>query len=93
MNIWKLSILNEDAIDWNASIYKGDVFVRAENEHDARRLASQRFCITKGKQSDGTVAAYPWMQKHLVLCEPAEDKKYAPTGEKKVLSPDDSELP
>ena len=40
MKIWKLSVFNEVSFDWRASTYKGETIIRAESEHNARRLAT-----------------------------------------------------
>jgi len=87
MKIWKLSVFNEVSFDWRASTYKGETIIRAESEHNARRLATLSFFIAKPRASDGTIAANPWTQKNLVSCESIEDERYNSTGEEEVLFP------
>lgn len=88
MNIWKLSILNDESRDWNASTYKGEVFVRAESEHDARKQATLAFTIATERKLGKTTAVNPWSQGSLVSCESVEDERYEIEGNTRVLSPE-----
>ena len=45
MPIWTLEPLDLETPNWEASIYKGKVIVRAENERRARFLAAKAFGI------------------------------------------------
>ncbi len=88
MKIWKLSVLNEESNDWNASTYKGEVFVRAESEHDARMQATLAFAIATERKLGETTAVNPWSQGSLVSCEHVEDERYEVKGNAGVLSPE-----
>ncbi len=90
MKIWKLSVLNEESQDWNASTYKGEVFVRAESEQDARMQATLVFAIATKRKLFETTAVNPWSQGSLVSCGPVEDERYEVKGNAGVLSPESS---
>lgn len=88
MNIYVLKVVNTELSDWQASAYKGDCIVRASDEDDARRVATNHFHRAAEQSSNGLVPTNPWSQGALVSCEPYSGAEYPATGNAGILFPD-----
>ena len=86
MPIWKLTPLPTDSTDWNLSIYRGEVVVRAKDEREARHLATQRFGVGATVRPGKTTPLNPWRDSALVSCKMIQDHDYQDTGPAEVLS-------
>ncbi len=87
MNIWKLSIANPDSPNWEASTYKGEVIVRAEDERQARMVTAQAFSIATERIPGESTKYPPWNSSEDTICEIMENSEYTPEGEACVLEP------
>jgi hypothetical protein len=91
MPIWKLTPIDRASHHWKASTHCGQVHVRAGTEDEARRLASQAFCIGAKKTLHESTIIDPWEQAELVSCEENPNSGYSEAGQPKVLSPNQAE--
>jgi hypothetical protein len=88
MPVWKLKPVNLDSPHWRASIYKGEVIVRASDEHDARNQATLAFGICVKTTSRENTIINPWRQNNLVECFQINDAEYEEQGPSTILHPD-----
>ena len=88
MPIWKLEPKNLTQRDWNASTYKNTVIVRAQDEKEARNLATQAFGIAVERQAGEPIPIIPWGQDWLVNCSRLEDSKYDEDGPATIIFPE-----
>ncbi|RCK43240.1 hypothetical protein [Thalassospira profundimaris] len=54
--------------DWSASTHKTLVYVEADSEKEARKIAHRAFWIAADRKSDGRVPENPWKNPDMVLC-------------------------
>ncbi len=87
MRIWRLKALKLSSYHWQASIYRGNVIVRAETEADARRLATQAFWKATDKIPGKEVAVNPWSDPRLVAASVLAGSQYDPDGDEEILYP------
>lgn len=85
MQIWKLTVLDNDNSDWELSTYKGDLIVRAEDDHKARMQATHEFAIAAKAKPGQPTKINPWSQKSLVACEPYSGSEFPVEGRPSVL--------
>jgi hypothetical protein len=86
--IWKLSPIDLQAEEWECSIYKNDVVIRAAYEHEARDVAKGRFGIATAKRKSSRTLHSPWSQPTIVKCIRMEaDSNWEIDGPPAVLDP------
>ena len=85
MQIYGLSPVSVDALEWNASTYKGTVLVRAETEDDARQLACDRYWIATRTAG----LAPPWARADLVQAQVLAQPCHPRDGHSMILEPID----
>ncbi len=78
--IWKLKPTDVESDHWKGSTYKGEVIARAEDERQARALATLHF---RGADTE----ALPWWRPELVTCETVDDWEGETDGPAEVLYP------
>jgi len=88
MPIWRLTPINLQDPEWQASLYKGEVFVRAADADQARQTAAValRTQVDVRRVQD-TSWTTPWTQAHLVTCMREEGSIYQDDGPDAVLWP------
>jgi hypothetical protein len=90
MPIWKLSPINLHAEEWELSIYKGVVIVRAMDEDEAHNTASHKFGINGARHTTPHTLRNPWTNPALVQCvQLAADRSWEEDGPPAVLDPAD----
>ena len=87
MYIWKLSPIDLSSPNWEASIYKGDVVVRAESADKARHQATRAFFIATQRKLGEEVKGSPWRSDTESCCELLERSEYSDEGVAEILSP------
>lgn len=85
MEIWKLTVLDKDNPDWDLSIYKGDLIVRAETEHEARMQATFEFTIGAQGNPGQPTRNNPWNQENVVGCERYSGTEFSRQGDPSVV--------
>lgn len=85
MDIWKLTVLDNDSHDWDLSTYKGDLIVRAETEHKARMQATKELGIAAKAKPGHPTRNNPWSQKNVVGCERYSGFEFPKEGDPSVL--------
>lgn len=65
---YKLTPRDLENANWRCSTHKANCYVNAENEREARRLATAEFWIAGSTNPDGTVPRSPWNDFDLVDC-------------------------
>jgi len=91
MPIWKLSPINLDDPNWEASIFKSEVIVRADKEEAARRRCSMAFGIATVRKPREKVKVIPWGQPDLVRCARLANSEYSEEGPEAILVPEEAE--
>jgi hypothetical protein len=91
MPIWRLPPRNLDDDEWEASLYTGEVFIRAEDARDARRMATARFMRAVTGKTAGKPRWNPWEQARLVRCLREEYSGYTTEGPAGILWPQQHE--
>ena len=93
MKIWKLSPIDLDFAGWCCSDYQGDAIVRAEDEEEARDIATQHFSILAEKiSSSQETPRSPWNDSTVVKCIELSNSNYSTDGLAKLLKPMDSDI-
>ena len=87
MPVWKLSPLDLDDQNWEASSHRGPCIVRARSEADARATAAAAFDVRTGFRPGRGVTFPPWTRPALVKAERVENSPYATEGRTEVLEP------
>ncbi len=85
--IYRLSPKNLEANDWRGSIYHGVVLARANNEDEARKLASSAFEKWVEVERTESTPLPPWDQAGLALCEIVNNSQYFTSGPSEILEP------
>lgn len=88
MPLWKLTPLNADDPNWEASVFRDSVIVRADDSRIARLLAARAFGIATKHRAGEAVKIVPWDYRGLVRCEevPATED-YTEEGEPGIVHP------
>ena len=60
MQLWKLEPTNLTDNNWEASTYKGEVIIRAEDLHGAQHIAARAYGIATKRILGKTVKIIPW---------------------------------
>jgi len=89
MPIWRLEPTEIESTDWRRSTYKGQVVVRAKNENEARKLASEKFDTAADVEHGQNTPMNPWFQGELVRCEQLVGSDYVEAGPDAILSPNE----
>jgi hypothetical protein len=87
MVIWKLTPVDLDDPNWEASSHRGPVLVRAVNEQKARALAADAFDVKSGFRPGKGVRFPPWTRPALVSAVRAHDTRFDEDGPSEVLEP------
>ena len=70
MPLWKLTPIDMENPNWEASTHKGEVIARAETEEKARSLCVSAFRTGATKGHVGAIIPYPpWKYPEHVLCQ------------------------
>jgi hypothetical protein len=87
MRIYKLTPIETGTADWQRSVYKGEVIIRAHSENDARFIAAVSFEIAKQLTLGEKVTFGPWRDSSSVFCEELDDDRFSKIGPRMVISP------
>jgi hypothetical protein len=87
MAIWELKPTDVSSRDWEASTYRGKVFIRAESETIARQIAARAFVIAAQVRMGEKIMDIPWNQSLLVLASTTEDSVYQNSGNEEIVGP------
>ena len=87
MKIWKLSPLDLDFAGWCCSDYKGDITIRAEDEEEARNIATQRYGSATVKVPGQETPTNPWNDSTVVKCIELDNSNYSTDGPAELLEP------
>ena len=90
MTIWKLEPVNPDEHHWRASTYDGPLFVRAQDEAEARHLAAHAFAISPKSPPDVELPTLPWYSGRLVTCEHVAESGFEEDGADAIVGPEDA---
>ena len=69
MRLWKLTPVNLEHRNWEASTHQDIVVARAESDHDARSYARRLFAIATRHTPGEEIRTSPWMERDIVSCE------------------------
>ena len=87
MPVWKLTPIDLDDSNWEASSFRGAAVVRARTEAAARRAAAAAFDVSTRFPAGRGVRFPPWGSPELVKAERLEDPRYEAKGPTEVLDP------
>ncbi len=88
MPLWKLEPLDLGDRNWEASTYKGEVIVRADDLRRAQRLAARAFGIATQHRPGETVKIIPWDYSGLVAASQVQaTDEYAEDGDQGIVYP------
>ena len=87
MPIWKLTPIDLDDPNWEASSHRGLVIVRAPNEASAREAAEEAFGVPTRFPPGKGMRVPPWMRSELVRAEIIDSPIYSAEGPTEVLEP------
>jgi len=91
MKIWKLTPIDRNHRDWEASSYTREVIVRSESEERAREFVMGRFSRGAGKSAPSEIIkAAPWRKPDAVSVVEVKDGGYSKTGEEEILDPEEA---
>ena len=90
MRLYRLSPIDLSDISWERSRHLGEAVIRAEDEHEARLVASELW--HSGPGADG-VFINPWSRPSFSTCEEIIDGPYDTDGPAEVLEPNPAALP
>ncbi len=91
MKIWKLSPLDLNFAGWGCRPYHGDLIVRAEDEEEARNIATQKFGAVVLKEPGQETPLNPWNDPIAVKCIGLDNSNYSTDGPAELLEPEDFE--
>jgi transcriptional regulator with XRE-family HTH domain len=87
-SIWKLKPMNPKSINWKASIYCGEVVIRATSEREARSIATRAFAIAVRRA--GQTIHNPWGRMiDEATCERLTSSQFPEDGCDEILEPAD----
>jgi hypothetical protein len=87
MPIWKLTPIDLDDPNWEASSHRGLIIVRAPNEASAREAAEKAFGVPTRFPPGKGMRVPPWMRSELVRAEIIDSPIYPAEGPTEVLEP------
>ncbi len=89
MPLWKLTPIDMENPNWEASTHKGEVIARAETEEKARSLCVSAFGTgaTKGHVGATIIPYPPWKYPEHVLCQLTEIDIYEAEGPDAIFEP------
>jgi hypothetical protein len=87
MALWKLTPLDLEDPNWQASSHRGVAVVRARDEADARAAAAKAFDIAMRFRPGTGLRVPPWKRAELVRAERIEDPRYEAVGPTEILEP------
>ena len=90
MTIWKLTPIDLNHRDWEASRFRGEIIVRAESEERAREFLTDRLRKAATKPPGDRIQNNPWSQPALVSAVEVKDKSYPKTGKEEILDPEEA---
>ncbi len=90
MTIWKLTPIDLNHRDWEASKFRGEIIVRAESEERAREFLTDRLRIAATKPPGDKIQKDPWSQPALVSAVEVKDSSYPETGKEEILDPEEA---
>lgn len=88
MAIWKLTPLDQYHRNWAASTFKGEVFVRADDERAARQVAASAFAIATNHVPGEELRFVPWRHSDNVACERMSNSEYDFKGPSCIVGPE-----
>lgn len=87
MPIWRLTPIDPEDPNWEASSHRGLVVVRAPNEASAREVAEKAFGVSTRFPPGKGMRVPPWMRSELVRAEIIDSPIYPAEGPTEVLEP------
>ena len=88
MPVWKLKPINLKHDYWKASLYQGEVVVRATSEERAREIAFGVFLTAIQKTMVGEeTPGDPWAEPTLVSAIEIKDENYPNAGKEGIVGP------
>ncbi len=87
MPIWKLTPIDLDDPNWEASSHRGLIIVRAPNEASAREAAEEAFGVPTRFPPGKGMRVPPWTRSELVRAEIIDSPIYPAEGPTEVLEP------
>jgi hypothetical protein len=87
MPLWKLEPIDAADRSWDASTYKGEVIVRADDEKRARRLAVRAFGIATRVVLGESIKLVPWDTSAVRCTEVPPTDDYTSEGEPGIVYP------
>lgn len=87
MRIWLLRPIEASAPEWAASVYNGDVYVRAPSEKAARAAACAQFCRTNVLSGAGSTNRGSWTNPDVASARVIDRPAWPIDGELEVLHP------
>jgi len=87
MPIWKLTPIDLDDPNWEASSHRALVVVRAPSEASARDAAEEAFGVPTRFPPGKGMRVPPWMRSELVRAEIIDSPIYAAEGPTEILEP------
>jgi len=91
MKIWKLTPIDPEHRDWEASAYTGEVIVRAESEERGREFVMGRF--KRGVSTEAPkdkIKVAPWRLPAVVSAVELKDESYPKAGKEEILDPEEA---
>ena len=87
MPIWRLTPIDAEDPNWEASSHRGLVVVRARSEASAREAAEKAFGVPTRFPPGKGMRVPPWMRSELVRAEIIDSPIYPAEGPTEVLEP------
>jgi hypothetical protein len=87
MAIWKLTPIDLEDPNWEASSHRGLVVVRAPSEASAREAAEGAFAVPTRFPPGKGMRVPPWTRSELVRAEIVDHPIYSADGPTEVLEP------
>ena len=87
LRTWRLTPTKDSDL-WSQSSYRGEVWVRAYESVEARKLAAERFRVRpRGNDRRGARMESPWYVRELTRCEADENPRFDSIEIPCVVSP------
>lgn len=87
MPIWRLTPIDLEDPNWEASAHRGLAVVRAPSEASAREAAEKEFGVQTRFPPGKGMRVPPWLRSELVRAEIIDSPLYAAEGPTEVLEP------
>lgn len=88
MPIYKLTPIDLDHPDWQASTHKAPVIIRAKDTILAREAANMAFAIAVVHRPGENTICMPWNQSSHATCEQLTEHEFDEEGPDQVLEPE-----